>query len=59
MSEEKKNSVNSPAEYLFVQLFCETFGPDKAEKLYVQYPFNDIYGKQRFIDFAFISASDK
>lgn len=53
------NSVNSPAEDLFVQLFCETFGPDKAENLYIQYPFADIYGKQRFIDFALISGAEK
>lgn len=53
------NSVNSPAEDLFVQLFCETFGPDKAENLYIQYPFADIYGGQRYIDFALISGTDK
>lgn len=29
-NETTVNSVNSPAEDLFVQLFCETFGPDKA-----------------------------
>ena len=33
-NETMVNSVNSPSEDLFVQLFCETFGPDKAEKLY-------------------------
>lgn len=58
-NETTVNSVNSPAEDLFVQLFCETFGPDKAEKLYIQYPFADIYGKQRYIDFALLSGSDK
>lgn len=45
-------SANSAAEDLFVQLFCETFGPDKADELFVQYPFVDIYGRHRFIDFA-------
>lgn len=45
-------SVNSRAEDLFVELFCETFGPDKAKNLYVQYPFVDIYGYHRYIDFA-------
>lgn len=52
MEEGKATKVNSKAEDLFVQLFCETFGPDKAENLYVQYPFVDIYGKNRYIDFA-------
>lgn len=52
METVKVNSVNSKAEDLFVQLFCETFGPDKTDNLYVQYPFVDIYGNHRFIDFA-------
>lgn len=45
-------SVNSKAEELFVELFCDAFGPDKANNLYVQYPFVDIYGYRRYIDFA-------
>lgn len=56
---KRVSSVNSPAEDLFVQLFCETFGPDKAENIYIQYPFADIYGNQRFIDFALISGGDR
>ncbi len=52
MNAIKVNTVNSKAEDLFVQLFCETFGPDKAENLYIQYPFVDIYGQRRYIDFA-------
>lgn len=48
----KATSVNSKAEELFVELFCETFGPDKANNLYIQYPFVDIYGNHRYIDFA-------
>ena len=50
--DDKATSVNSKAEDLFVQLFCEAFGPDKANNLYVQYPFVDIYGGNRYIDFA-------
>ena len=53
------NSVNSVAEDLFVQLFCEAFGPDKAECLYIQQPFIDIYGKRRYIDFALMSEQSK
>ena len=45
-------AVNSKAEDLFVQLFCEAFGPHNADNLYVQYPFVDIYGGHRYIDFA-------
>lgn len=52
MNLNKATKVNSKAEELFIQLFCEVFGPDKAGNLYVQYPFVDIYGKNRFIDFA-------
>lgn len=51
-------SVNSVAEDLFVQLFCETFGPEKAGELFVQHPFVDIYGRHRFIDFALETPSE-
>ncbi len=45
-------SLASVAEDLFVELFCETFGPDKTQYLSVQHPFADIYGNRRYIDFA-------
>lgn len=48
----KTNTVHSVAEDLFVEIFCETFGLDIAEKMYIQYPFLDIYGNHRYIDFA-------
>ena len=36
---EKATSVNSIAEEKFVEIFCDTFGPDKANNLYVlQHP---------------------
>ena len=38
MEPSKVTSVNSRAEELFVQLFCEAFGPEKTENLQVQYP---------------------
>lgn len=38
MEPSKATSVNSRAEELFVQLFCEAFGPEKTENLQVQYP---------------------
>lgn len=36
MEPSKVTSVNSRAEELFVQLFCEAFGPEKTENLQVQ-----------------------
>ncbi len=41
----------STAEDLFIDLFSETFGAEKAGYLYTQYPFFDIYQNQRFADF--------
>ncbi|MFZ3102681.1 MAG: DEAD/DEAH box helicase family protein [Desulfitobacteriaceae bacterium] len=49
---KQKGSLGSVAEDLFVELFCDTFGPDKSQYLFLQYPFTDIYGKRRSIDFA-------
>ena len=37
MEPMKATSVNSRAEELFVQLFCEAFGPEKTENLPVSY----------------------
>lgn len=46
------NAGNSGAEEKFVQLFCDVFGAEKGQYVYLQYPFVDIYGKHRSIDFA-------
>lgn len=59
MQTVKVNTVNSRAEDLFVQIFCETFGPDKAANLQVQYPCVDIYGRHRYIDFALETPQEK
>lgn len=59
MEPMKTTSVNSRAEELFVQLFCEAFGPEKTENLQVQYPCVDIYGRHRYIDFALESPEFK
>lgn len=56
---EKAISVNSIAEEKFVEIFCDTFGLDKANNLYVQYPFVDIYGGHRYIDFALENEDSK
>lgn len=53
---EKKRAIktgNSGAEEQFVQLFCEVFGAEQGEYVYMQFPFLDIYGKHRTIDYAF------
>lgn len=49
---ESTNAGNSGAEEAFVQLFCDVFGPEKGQYVYLQYPFTDIYGRHRTIDFA-------
>ncbi len=41
----------SIAEDLFIELFSDTFGAEKAGYLYSQYPFYDIYQNSRFADF--------
>lgn len=41
----------SAAEDLFIDLFSETFGAEKAGYLYSQYPFFDIYQSSRYADF--------
>jgi len=50
---------NSGAEEKFIQLFCDVFGPEKGQYVYLQYPFTDIYGKHRTIDYAFACADGK
>ena len=59
MELSKATSVNSRAEEPVVQLFCAAFGPEKTENLQVQYPFVDIYGRHRYIDFALESPESK
>ena len=41
----------SPAEDLFINIFVEIFGPEKADYLYSQYHFYDIYNNDRYVDF--------
>ena len=48
----QKSHGNSGAEDRFIDLFCETFGAEKGEYVYLQYPVVDIYGNHRYIDFA-------
>lgn len=54
-----ENAGNSCAEEKFIQLFCDVFGPEKGQYVYLQFPFLDIYGKHRTIDFAVRSSDGK
>lgn len=45
------SASRSIAEDLFIELFSEAFGAEKAGYLYSQYPFYDIYQNSRFADF--------
>lgn len=51
--------LGSVAEDLFIELFSEVFGPEKTKYLFIQYPFVDIYGNNRFLDFALESGSQR
>ena len=53
------NAGNSGAEEQFVQLFCDTFGAEKGQYVYLQHPFVDIYGNHRTIDFAVMTEDGK
>lgn len=45
------SASGSAAEDLFIELFSETFGAEKAGYLYSQYHFYDIYQNSRYADF--------
>lgn len=37
------SSLSSVAEDLFIELFCDVFGPEKSQYLSIQYPVVDIW----------------
>lgn len=45
-----RSASGSSVEDLFIELFSDTFGAEKASYLYFQYPFSDIYQNSRFAD---------
>lgn len=49
----------SGAEDKFIELFTDIFGIENTQYIAVQYPFVDIYGNNRFIDFALESENIK
>ncbi|KYH34341.1 UvrABC system protein B [Clostridium tepidiprofundi DSM 19306] len=58
-SGEDKIKLGSIAEDLFIEIFSDVFGVDKTNYLYPQYNFVDIYGNNRYIDFALKSEGEK
>lgn len=52
-------STGSKPEDLFIELFSDAFGAEKASFLYSQYPFYDIYQNSRFIDFVLENGAKK
>jgi superfamily II DNA or RNA helicase len=44
--------LSSEAENKFVELFTQVFGVQNAVRLAMEFPFRDIYGRNRFIDYA-------
>ena len=49
----------SQSEDLFIELFSDTFGAEKAGFLFSQYHFYDIYNNDRFADFLIESGAKK
>ena len=56
---EYRAASGSVAEDLFIDLFSDTFGAEKAGYLYSQYPFFDIYQNTRFADFVLESGAKR
>lgn len=55
----KEIKLASGAEDRFVDLFIDVFGPQKTSELLIQYGVQDIYGGNRYIDFAIVSDKEK
>lgn len=53
-SQDKRASTSSSAEDLFIDIFQETLGFERVQTLIAQYPTEDIYQKNRYIDFALV-----
>ena len=51
MSERLVTPSGSAPENLFIELFSDAFGAEKAAFLYPQYHFTDIYQNDRYADF--------
>lgn len=58
-SGDEKIRLGSVAEDKFIELFSDVFGIENTKYIFIQYPFTDIYGNNRFIDFAIESSGEK
>ncbi|MFT8343377.1 MAG: DEAD/DEAH box helicase [Clostridium beijerinckii] len=56
---DDKIRLASGAEDKFIELFSDVFGPDKTGRLLIQYGIRDIYGGNRYIDFAIVTDKEK
>lgn len=56
---EKTFHLSSGAEDKFIELFTDVFGIENTQYIALQYPFVDIYGNNRYIDFALESDNIK
>ena len=59
MKPDYHSASGSAAEDLFIELFSDTFGAEKAGYLYTQYHFCDIYQNDRYADFFLENGSQK
>lgn len=59
MKPDYRSASGSAAEDLFIELFSDTFGAEKAGYLYTQYHFCDIYQNDRYADFFIENGSQK
>lgn len=59
MKSDYHSASGSAAEDLFIELFSDTFGAEKAGYLYTQYHFFDIYQNDRYADFFLENGSQK
>lgn len=55
----ERSAVSSQPEDAFVELFAQVFGLDKVQLLSPQYPVEDIYGTDRYIDYALRAGETK
>lgn len=56
---KSERAGDSGAEERFAELFCEAFGEEKGQFVYLQHPFVDIYGNHRTIGFAVMTEDGK
>ena len=57
--DDTRGASSTAPEDLFVDLFAQAFGPEKALFLSPQHPVTDIYGTSRFVDLALRARGEK